>query len=156
MRRYATLSFVTLLLAAASCDTSTDVNTSSDTVINSGSTALTKAPSFELPEGRDALAGEQRRAVERLQGTTEYTEEMLQRHTADVEISVYNDNSDEIVLAAWKNKWLDQIEAFSLTGGCGCCVDIYTVTGPKAAIEEFPVSEYRRKYYPQYKHNTGG
>lgn len=154
IRGIAALAFAAMLLVITSCYSGKENSISSAN--DTGTVVFPQEPSFELPEGWDSLVGDQRRAVERLQGTTQYAEEMLVHATADVEITVYNDDSDEITLAAWKNKWLGQVDSFLLTGGCGCCVDIYTVTGPRAAIEEFPVSEYRRQYYPRYKSHTGG
>lgn len=54
-------------------------------------------------------------------------------------------------LAVWEDKWLDKMVQYEMTGGCGCCNEIYTVLGPRIAIHEFPVSEGRRQYYPKWE-----
>lgn len=57
---------------------------------------------------------------------------------------------DDKVKSEWDQKWESQLIRYDLTGGCGCCNEVYTVTGPRAAIEEFPIHPGRRKYYPRY------
>ena len=128
-----------------------DVRPATDMAEENETIGTPEQPAIERRTDWDRLNGEQKRSIERLRNTKTYADEMMVVCTADVEIQVYNETSDEATLAAWKDKWLDTVELFSLTGGCGCCVDIYTITGPKAAIEEFPISEYRRKYYPKYQ-----
>ena len=47
----------------------------------------------------------------------------------------------------WLSKWKTQLTSYERTGGCGCCNEIYTVTGPKVAMDEFP--DYYRNHFPQ-------
>ena len=150
MTRFVLLSFCCLLflgcngsdVSCSSCsriDDQTSANESQEVSASGASSDETK------------LSDEQRAAIKRINSVKKYEPEMLALSTAEVEIQVYNDETDETTLKAWKDKWEKKCTSFKLTGGCGCCVDIYTVTGPKAAIEEFPISEYRRKYYPKYQ-----
>ena len=82
-----------------------------------------------------------------------------------IEINLYDD-SDLVIadadvefwpgtedwrLVDWEDKWLARMEHFEMTGGCGCCNEVYTVRGPRAAIVEFPVSAGRLQYYPKWK-----
>ncbi len=156
-------SHATLLLAAAmlvpfGCDNSAKVQSSvkppdssrSEDVVRKPQIKTTNATSDSQVDGQ-SLDIDQQRSIDRIKRSKVYTEDMMVVITAEVEIPVYGDTSDEITLQVWKDKWENQLEAYSLTGGCGCCVDIYTITGPKAAIEEFSISEYRRKYYPKYR-----
>lgn len=38
----------------------------------------------------------------------------------------------------WIDKWGSDLESYERTGGCGCCKQVYTVTGPRAAMHELP------------------
>lgn len=78
----------------------------------------------------------------------DYAAEELETVTAEVE-HLPGDYEDRI-LQEWRDKWMGRLASYERTGGCGCCNEIYTVTGPKAAIDEFPVHRGRREYYPRY------
>ena len=80
----------------------------------------------------------------------DYTAEELITVTAEVEH--FPGDYEDKIKQEWLAKWKFQLESYELTGGCGCCNEIYTVTGPKAAIEEFP------QYYPRFANfeNGGG
>lgn len=41
---------------------------------------------------------------------------------------------------AWFARWRPQLSYCSENRGCGCCVDLWDVEGPDAAIEELPPS----------------
>ena len=79
-----------------------------------------------------------------------YTAEELETVTAEVE-HLPGDYEDRI-LQEWRDKWMGRLTSHERTGGCGCCNEVYTVTGPKAAILEFPVHRGRREYFPRYLH----
>ncbi len=83
-----------------------------------------------------------------------YTADELQTVTAEVEH--FPGNYEDMIKQEWLAKWKSQLASYELTGGCGCCNEVYTVTGPKAAMEEFPVHRGRRQYYPRYTSNENG
>ena len=76
------------------------------------------------------------------------TAEELTTVTAEVE-HLPGDYEDRI-LQEWRGKWMGRLTYHDRTGGCGCCNEVYTITGPKAAIKEFPVHRGRREYFPRY------
>jgi hypothetical protein len=78
----------------------------------------------------------------------EYTIKELETVTAEVE-HLPGEYEDRI-LQEWHDKWMSRLTSYERTGGCGCCNEVYTVSGPKAAIEEFPVHRGRREYFPRY------
>jgi hypothetical protein len=41
-------------------------------------------------------------------------------------------------LEAWIKKWEEQIPCEIENSGCGCCVDIYDLIVPEAAIQDLP------------------
>ena len=143
-----------LLLAASGCDTATDAGPA--TAEKNDPNGTPEQTAIKLDAEWDRLNSQQQRSIDKLRNNKNYTDEMMIVCTADVEIEVYSETSDEFTLAVWKDKWLQSVDSFSLSGGCGCCVDIYTITGPKAAIEEFPISDSRRQYYPKYRQQSGG
>lgn len=50
-------------------------------------------------------------------------------------------NSDEReVVEVWLVKWREALGFCSENEGCGCCVDIYHIEAPEAAIAELPLS----------------
>lgn len=77
-----------------------------------------------------------------------YTVDDLEIVTAEVE-HLPGDYEDHI-LQEWREKWMGRLTSYERTGGCGCCNEAYTVTGPRAAIKEFPIHRGRREYYPRY------
>ena len=66
----------------------------------------------------------------------DYSVEELQVVTAEVEH--FPGEYEDKLKDEWLEKWRSRLQSFELTGGCGCCNEIYTVIGPKAAIAEFP------------------
>jgi hypothetical protein len=42
------------------------------------------------------------------------------------------------MLASWLSKWRGRETTISQNEGCGCCVDLYRVTGPDEAMREIP------------------
>ena len=43
------------------------------------------------------------------------------------------------LLNSWLDRWRGRLLALSENRGCGCCVDIFEVTGPEEAMKELPV-----------------
>lgn len=78
----------------------------------------------------------------------DYTAQELQAVTAEVEH--WPGDYEDKILEEWLEKWKAQLDSYERTGGCGCCNEVYTVTGPEAAIQEFPIQRGRRQYYPRY------
>ena len=70
--------------------------------------------------------------------------------TVTAEVEHWPGEYEDKIKKEWIAKWSDRLDSFERTGGCGCCNEIYTVTGPKAAIEEFPVPKGRRQYFPRF------
>jgi hypothetical protein len=55
-------------------------------------------------------------------------------------VSVTIDNEREVMaVSAWLNRWGPKLK-LSDNQGCGCCVDIWDVQGPRAALDELPPS----------------
>ena len=53
-------------------------------------------------------------------------------------VSVTIDNEREVMAVnAWLNRWGPRLK-LSDNQGCGCCVDIWDVRGPRAAFDELP------------------
>jgi len=77
-----------------------------------------------------------------------YTAAELKVVTAKIEH--YPGEFEDKIKLEWDKKWKSQLKSYKRTGGCGCCNEVYTITGPKAAAEEFPMSRIRRKHYPIY------
>ena len=71
--------------------------------------------------------------------------------TATAEVEHFPGDYEDHILQEWQDKWAGSLISYERTGGCGCCNEVYTVTGPKAAIEEFPVHRGRREYFPRYQ-----
>jgi len=65
----------------------------------------------------------------------------MTRQMAKATITVSRDLDEEVrAVDAWFAKWKGQLTYVSSNLGCGCCVDIYDVEGPTAAIHELPES----------------
>lgn len=77
-----------------------------------------------------------------------YSKSDMEIQTAKVELMV--GNYEHHIKREWEEKWSGHLVSYERTGGCGCCNEVYTVTGPRAAIEEFPVDPDRRNRYPRY------
>ena len=70
--------------------------------------------------------------------------------TATAEVEHFPGDYEDHILQEWQDKWASRLISYERTGGCGCCNEVYTVTGPRAAIEEFPVHRGRREHFPRY------
>jgi len=54
-------------------------------------------------------------------------------------IIVSKDNSDEAAtVASWFERWRSQLTFVSENQGCGCCIDMWDIDGPAAAIAQLP------------------
>ena len=84
--------------------------------------------------------------------TGDYTADELEIVTAELEHfpGEYRDK----IKQEWLTKWRPQLTSYERTGGCGCCNEVYTVTGPKVAMEEFP--DYYRNHYPRRTSSENG
>jgi hypothetical protein len=57
------------------------------------------------------------------------------------QIIVDVDQPDEVEAAeTWFAKWRDQLTSVSKDKGCGCCVHIWDVEGPKEVVDSIPDS----------------
>ncbi len=92
-------------------------------------------------------------AVDRLAETDSYDTNDLKICTATVEHTVCADPVHEIAKAAWEAKWKSRLVKYEVSGGCGCCVEDYTITGPRAAILEYPMHASLLEYYPRWHPN---
>ena len=45
---------------------------------------------------------------------------------------------EEAAFAAWSSLWKEKMIVFSEDYGCGCCVHLYDVEGPKEGIDAIP------------------
>ena len=60
---------------------------------------------------------------------------------AKVQIVVAVDEPDEVrVVSDWFARWRVALSSVSDNTGCGCCADIWDVTGPAEALAELPES----------------
>ena len=77
---------------------------------------------------------------------------------ATAEVEQLPGECEDHILQEWHDKWVVRLTSYERTGGCGCCNEVYTVTvtGPKAAIQEFPVHRGRLKYFPRYLDTKSG
>ena len=90
-------------------------------------------------------------AVDRLGNAKSYDSSELRICTATVEHTVFAcDPAHEIAKAAWEAKWKPKLLRYEVSGGCGCCVEDYMITGPRAAILEYPMHPSLLKYYPRW------
>lgn len=87
-------------------------------------------------------------AVDRLAETRSYDADDLRTGTATVVHIVTHDPAHEIAKAAWEAKWKSKLAKYEVTGGCGCCTEDYTITGPRAAILEYPLTQPNRNWIP--------
>ncbi|QDV47272.1 hypothetical protein Enr13x_71810 [Stieleria neptunia] len=91
-------------------------------------------------------------AVDRLWNAKSYDSSELRICTATVEHTVFAcDPAHEIAKAAWEAKWKPKLLEYEAIGGCGCCVEDYMITGPRAAILEYPMHPSLLEYYPRWR-----
>jgi hypothetical protein len=76
--------------------------------------------------------------------------------TVTAEVEHFPGEYEDHIIQEWHAKWHERMISYERTGGCGCCNEVYTITGPKAAIEEFPVHPGRREYFPRYHDSENG
>jgi hypothetical protein len=58
---------------------------------------------------------------------------------AKAQIGVSVDQPDEVrAVNEWLERWRELLVSVSGNVGCGCCVDIWNVEGPAAALLELP------------------
>jgi hypothetical protein len=57
-----------------------------------------------------------------------------------VTLCVDVDSGEREVVEVWLLKWREALGYCSGNEGCGCCVDIYHIEAPDAAISELPPS----------------
>lgn len=74
-----------------------------------------------------------------------YTERELEIVTAEVEH--FPGEYEDRIKQEWLDKWQTRLVSYERTGGCGCCNEVYTVTGPRVAMHEFP---NQRDYFPRF------
>ena len=84
--------------------------------------------------------------------SNEYTPSELITVTAEVEC--FPGKYEDKIKEEWMEKWGNRLTSYERTGGCGCCNEVYTVTGPKVAMEEFP--DYYRNHYPRRTSTENG
>jgi hypothetical protein len=92
---------------------------------------------------------ELRRPILRSDG---YSEHELEIVTAEVEH--WPGEYEDQIKQEWIDKWGSDLASYERTGGCGCCNEVYTVTGPRVAMHEFP--NQRLDYYPRFSDTNDG
>ncbi len=84
--------------------------------------------------------------------TGDYTADELEIVTTELEH--FPGEYEDKIKQEWLAKWKPQLTSYERTGGCGCCNEVYTVTGPKVAMEDFP--DYYRNHYPHRTSTENG
>ena len=116
-------------------------------VARGASPKVTQHPNLAADEYYQSL----QEAVDRLVSAKSYDSSELRICTATVEHTVFAcDPAHEIAKAAWEAKWKRKLLRYEVNGGCGCCVEDYLITGPRAAILEYPMHPSLLEYYPRW------
>jgi len=55
-----------------------------------------------------------------------------------MKITLISEPNDRAILEAWLEENRPDLEYISDNDGCGCCVDIYCITGPSALLSSVP------------------
>lgn len=71
-----------------------------------------------------------------------------QYETLEVEL-YYDVIHREPDIKQWKATWGEHVEQFKWAGGCDCCVSVYRIRGPRAAIDAFPMNSISRRAWEE-------